>query len=455
MKKTGKKIMSLLLVLVIAMTLIGASASVSFAAAPGVIRYCGDMWIWPGQGRDAWVITDLPATAVKLERRTTGSWQTYRTCTKDSSGRYWNCVIQTAYTDLGSEWEFRFALTNSDGTAYSPVFTVRATQDSQIARVAGPNRYETAFLTADLFKEITAEGKFNNVIIACGTDFADALGGTYLSALYEAPILLVSRSSSVMDSVAAKAAEGLAAGGKVFILGGTGAVPVYMESALAAKGIDGSRVRRFAGKNRYDTNLQILKYCDLSSEEIMVCCGTDFADALSASALGYPVLLVGKDLNDDQKAYLKTLSPYYVNLVGGTGAVSQGIEDWLDTNYFHIWRYAGADRYETSYMLAYDYIYYQSYYVFLAYSRNFPDGLAAGPLAYMLGAPLLLVNDSNYKLAAQFIDENQCRDWVVMGGPALISDETIKKIEDLADPNAGVSAFDRRGAEGSPEWSKR
>jgi len=151
-----------------------------------------------------------------------------------------------------------------------------------------------------------------------------------------------------------------------------------------------------------------------------------------------------------------TLSPYYVNLVGGTGAVSGEIEQWFDENSFHIYRYAGKNRYETSYMLAYDYFIagnysHQSYYVMLAYGLDFPDGLAGGPLAYMLSAPLLLVNDKNYLDAERFVLKNGCRFGVALGGPAIISDETVVRIMMKSDLDDGGHA----GApEAVPEWSK-
>ena len=445
-----------------AMTMVGAAISVSYAAAPEVYKYCGDRWVWPGATDTLWVYTYEPLTGASVEKKAGSNWIPMGPCSAtDEVDDYWVYGLSTTSADVGQEWTLRFKLVSSGGTSYSPEFTVHITDELGADRVAGSNRYDTASQAADLLA-ITTGDEYKNVVIACGTDFADALGGTYLAAKYTAPILLVNKTSAVMDSVADKVVNGLAAGGKVFILGGTGAVSDYMEHALQVRGI--SNIERFAGKNRYDTNLKILNYCGLSTEEVMVCCGTNFADALSASALGYPVLLVGKALTDDQKAFMSTLNPEWVNMVGGTGAVPQAVQDWFDQNGFETWRYAGSNRYETSYMLAYDYIYYQSYFVFLAYAQNFPDGLAAGPLAYMLGAPLLLVNDSNYMYAERFVLDDDCRYAIAMGGTSLISDVTLKRIiesTDLLEGNGAPEAV--RGAfaeeqvqeEPAPDWSKR
>ena len=441
-----KNLLSLFMILTLVMTMVGAAVSVSYAAEPGVLDYCGPMWIWPDSGGVAWVRTDQAVNSVYLQVEDGALWDTVAPCNSlDESNRYWMCSIITEPEDNGEYWYYRFAIEYGGGTVYSPEFRVECSDYLDAERVYGDNRYETVLAVADII------GAWPAVVIACGTDFADALGGAYLANLYEAPILLVNNDPNRISATASEIADRMDSGGRVFILGGEGAVSGEVETALKAKGIPDDKITRFAGKNRYDTNMLILKYCMIDVQELMVCSGTDYADALSASAIGNPVFLVGKELTDEQKEYLLTLSPYYVNLVGGEGAVSGKIEQWLDDNYFHIYRYAGKNRYETSYMLAYDYYIRQSYYIVLAYGLDFPDGLAGGPLAYMLRAPILLVNDYNYLDAERFALKNGCRFGVALGGPALISDETVIRIMTHSDLLDGGHA----GApEAAPSWSK-
>ena len=45
-------------------------------------------------------------------------------------------------------------------------------------RYWGSNRYETSFAVGD---ELYKSGKFENVVVACGTNFPDALSGGYLT----------------------------------------------------------------------------------------------------------------------------------------------------------------------------------------------------------------------------------------------------------------------------------
>ncbi|MBR3053657.1 MAG: cell wall-binding repeat-containing protein, partial [Firmicutes bacterium] len=62
--------------------------------------------------------------------------------------------------------------------------------------------------------------------------------------------------------------------------------------------------------------------------------------------------------------------------------------------------------------------------------RNFPDGLAGGPLALTTEGPLLLVTDDNWQYADLALSARNLgsRFLFVLGGPTLISDETIWKI---------------------------
>ena len=186
----------------------------------------------------------------------------------------------------------------------------------------------------------------------------------------------------------------------------------------------------FAGTDRYDTNLKILRFCDYYMEpnEVMLCSGTSFADALSGSASGKPIMLVGQTLTPDQEAYLKEKEKF-VYLIGGTGAVSQAIEDKIFKEYgYWFQRLAGDNRYLTSREVAEYFFPYQPYYVVFAYGRNFPDGLAGGPLAQALNAPLLLVENGSYGPAEQYCKVHDPRYGIVLGGPTLISDEVADKL---------------------------
>ena len=68
---------------------------------------------------------------------------------------------------------------------------VSVSAEGTYTRVAGENRFETAFVTADKMKEVMGVEKFDTIIVASGLNFADALSGSYLATQKRAPILLV------------------------------------------------------------------------------------------------------------------------------------------------------------------------------------------------------------------------------------------------------------------------
>ncbi len=296
-----------------------------------------------------------------------------------------------------------------------------------VRRVAGQNRYGTSIAAADALKVKLGVSKFDTVIVAYGDNFADALSGTYLAGVKSAPIILVNKNTETqaIDKVKAD----LKAGGQVYILGGEYVVSKNVETSLSGAGF---KVKRLAGQDRYGTNLAILREAGVKSGDILVCSGTNFADALSASAASKPIMLVGKDLTAAQKSYLGTLSGEEFDIadfhiVGGTFAVSQAVETGLK-KYGVTERVAGQTRFDTSVEVAKKYFGSKVDTVVLAYGKNFPDGLSGGPLGVAYDAPVLLVTDKDYSAAAAYAKSAGVGSAVIMGGKLVISDATAKAI---------------------------
>lgn len=300
-----------------------------------------------------------------------------------------------------------------------------------LQRISGPTRYETGTRIADSLKETLEVDAFQNMIVASGTNFADALAGSYLSAVKNAPILLSRSGSAAAEAqnaeLAAYISSNLAASGTVYILGGTAAVPQSLEDMLTQQGITVVRLR---GATRYETNLRILEEAGVSDgDEILVCTGTNFADSLSASALGKPILLVNNlsgELLDSQQNYLENFDDMTYTIIGGTGAVSAKLADAID-DYGQTARLSGKTRYETSVLVAKTYFDEPSGIV-LAYAANYPDGLCGGALAYATQVPLILTANNYEAAAAAYAAENGIHSGTVLGGASLISDETTKNI---------------------------
>ena len=329
----------------------------------------------------------------------------------------------------GTPYIFQYyAIFNGD-IYYSPVYTITTTgaiPKPTVDRISGTNRSATALAAAEKLKTSLGVSKHKNIIIASGKNFADALAGSYLASVKQAPILLHTN-SSVTDNLN-YIANNLTAGGTVYILGGTAAVPFSVEAGLFARGIN---VERLSGSNRFATNIEILLEAGVtSSQEILVCTGQNFADSLSASATGLPILLVNSKTNtltDNQKIFLKMWGGSKMTIIGGDAAVSNTLKNML-SEYGNVNRIYGKNRYETSTLIANNY-FRNPASICIAYGKNFPDGLCGGPLAFANKSPLVLTNAGSESYAANYVSANTTiKNAYVLGGTAAISDSTIGKI---------------------------
>ena len=294
------------------------------------------------------------------------------------------------------------------------------TTSTKAFRIYGSDRIATCFSIASHMRGVTNQNKFKTIVVASASNFPDALTGSYLAAVKKAPILLTM--PSAQKGIINYIKTYLASGGTVYILGGNSAVPASFADELSDLGIYS---RRLKGSDRYGTNLAILREAGVkSNQEVIICTGKGFADSLSASATGLPILMVGDKLTDDQLSFLYSTSGRFT-IIGGKGAVSSTVENQL-RNIGSVTRLAGSSRYETSTMVAERYFSNPSRAV-LAYAKNFPDGLCGGPLAYFMGAPLILT-DNNYDVARSYTRYAGIGNGYVLGGTSLISDDSVRQI---------------------------
>ena len=288
-------------------------------------------------------------------------------------------------------------------------------------------------MIADELKLVKGIEKFDTIIYAVGDKYADALTGTYLANLEDAPILLY-RKAQVEKNLAYIQAN-LAKDGVVYILGGSAdAIPAEVETGLKNAGI---KVVRLAGHSRYTTNLEILDATGFQGgETVLVCTGNDYADALAASATGMPILLVNNKigkLNEYQVAYLKDLEKCEFVLIGGESAISPALADELagyDAD-GKVERIGGKARYETCTMIA-DAYFADADKAVVAYGREYADALCGGTLAYAEQAPIMLFQDSRTEFVSDYLADAGIDEGYVMGGTVRVSDDAVCKIFALA-----------------------
>ena len=299
-------------------------------------------------------------------------------------------------------------------------------EGKDMVRFAGDTRYETALKTADALKKSLKVNKFSDIIVADGNNYPDALAGSYLAKVKKAPLILVDRSVASEKMIGEYIEKNLSDKGTVYLLGGSDVVMERFEKSL--KDTD---VKRLAGDTRYETNLEILNEAKASKEDLLACTGEGFADSLSASAVGKPILLVdNRGLTKAQKTYLDKANVQDIYLIGGADVVSDKVGKELKSydKDSKTERIAGDNRYKTSVAVAKAFFPDKCDTAVLAYGMKFPDGLAGGPLAISMESPLLLVEDTAYADAKAYGSSVGISRLAVLGGTDVISDATAKRI---------------------------
>lgn len=247
-------------------------------------------------------------------------------------------------------------------------------------RLAGSNRYETNLA---INKQYMVSGK--PLFVATGADFADALSvGSAVSA-FGASLVLSTRDQVPAGSLNLIKARKPSA---IYIIGGTGSVSDnVLVSLQSATGITPTRI---GGVDRYETSENILTtfYKNRAVAKVFLATGTDYPDALTASAaggaLGMPVLLVEGVSGSTPAAaaeFLKSKGTKNLVVVGGVGTVTDAVANSMKsavgaTSVERLW---GANRYTTNEAV-------NSFVatnggiaegIWVATGRDFPDALSA------------------------------------------------------------------------------
>lgn len=203
-------------------------------------------------------------------------------------------------------------------------------------------------------------------------------------------------------------------------------------------------VERVQGDDRYKTAVEISKSgWDTTSEFAVLATGDDFPDALSAAPLAKmykaPILLTGRDaLNSDTAAELVRLQTSKVFIIGGTGVISENVENELKSKGLLTFRLAGADRYETSIKVAE--IVGTANGIVVATGSDFPDAVSAAPIAAKKTMPIILSpQDELTTSISDYIGKNNIPVTYVLGNADSISDNVLSKL-----PNARrIGGYDK------------
>lgn len=293
------------------------------------------------------------------------------------------------------------------------------TSASPTERIAGENRYETAVRLAEKGWPSGA----HTVILARGDHFADALAGTPLAYMQDAPILLTS--TSLLSRETRRALQTLRPQ-MVIILGGEKAISPAVEHQVKQMGI---MTERIAGENRYETAALIAERLGGGTKAI-VASGEHFPDALAASSYAaqqqLPILLTQQNrLPEATEAALELVEEAIV--VGGEAVVSQDVFEQLPQPR----RIAGANRYETAVKVI-DAFQMPAVELFVATGEDYADALTGAVLAAKQEAPLLLVEKGRLSQPVKnWLDKRGVHYVTLLGGTEAISQTVARSLGDI------------------------
>jgi putative cell wall-binding protein len=195
-----------------------------------------------------------------------------------------------------------------------------------VTRLAGSSRYATAAaISAATYKPGVEE-----VLIATGLNFPDALAGAAVAGKLGDPLLLVT-STAIPAATAAELTR--LKPHRITILGGPSVVSSSVSGALSLY-TDGG-IFRVAGSSRYETAALIAEtWFSPQPTLALVATGTNFPDALAGAALAgrlsSPILLVAPtSIPAPASDALDYLAPPEIDVLGGTSAVSSGVATQL------------------------------------------------------------------------------------------------------------------------------
>ena len=252
--------------------------------------------------------------------------------------------------------------------------TQQQEKSQQVTRISGKDRITTS---VEISK--SAYTTSENVVLASGFNFADALSAGQLASALDAPLLLSSQNK--LDSQTKNEIERLKAK-KVYVVGGDNAISKSgVDTTLKSKKID---VTRLEGQDRYSTSQKVMEKTKeiINPEYLLIASGKNFPDALAATSffVNHKSVMVLSDGNSYPSSNLKEIA---------IGGVNQ-----LPLKGFKGKRIYGSNRYETALQIA-KASFENNNSAILASGEVFADSLSAVSLTKKHNAPIILTQSNS------------------------------------------------------------
>lgn len=233
-----------------------------------------------------------------------------------------NSLDSQALTKLRNLSKPKVTILGGELTISSEVTTELQNEGILYKRISGQNRYETAALIA---KEI----RTNQIYVASGLNFPDALSGSAL-ALENKGVILLGNNAGI-PTLTKDYLESIEAP-QLTLFGGE--LAFDQETSNLYREFD-KNLKRYFGDTRYDTSMKIAENFHNPST-IILAAGEGYPDALAGSALAgkesAPILLIQKNsIPNSVEKYIKenreNLQKIYI--LGGVNSISAQVEQSL------------------------------------------------------------------------------------------------------------------------------
>lgn len=299
--------------------------------------------------------------------------------------------------------------------------------NENVKRISGVDREQTAIeVSKKMFKDGT-----NKVVLANKNNYSDVLTAAPFAKANNASLLYISSNSiskEVMSEIARLKAK------EITIIGGEKSVNEGLKKELEKRNF---KVERLSGTDRYKTSAQIAsKLITDKTTTLEIASGENYADALSLNNAAEkdkaPILLVRVNAIDKSvEDVIKSSKASLINIAGGEKSVSENTKANIKKiSNATVNRMGGADRYETSILLA-------KYsgakeVVVVASGENFADALVAAPFSAKQKGAILLTNKEKLgQKAEQFIKDTKFNKSYVIGGEKSVSEDVINQLTSI------------------------
>lgn len=255
---------------------------------------------------------------------------------------------------------------------------------------------------------------------------------------------------------------------------------VTLAGLLVTKNASAEDLSRVAGSDRYNTAVEVSKRLFASvcvpgacpqADAVILVNGETLADALAsaplAKAANGTILFTKKNTlplatQTEIQRVLKTGGTIYI--LGGTGAISQAVQDMLGSLGYNTKRLAGVNRMDTSVLVAMTADSIRGTaptHIYLVNGYRFADGLAVGPLAAVEGRNILVTEDGDLsQVVRSYVNGNinTLSNVSLVGGDSVLPQEVMSLFVDngfIADRIDGKNRYhtatliaDRAGSKG-------